>query len=236
MTNFQQAKRLHQPSVTNITSFTSPDELEEMQSLENEKAKDMWSLGVLLHLLFIGSTPFSDVTRTDLQTTIQSYRGIDFERRDTVKQWECISKDGQELVKRLLEKNPDQRISITEACSHPWFAGQNRSIGELKGGKSVQELIPTFKHIRRLYIIRKFRKHVRVLIFVVRVLKCLAESALMRKEVFERNNLLKQSDTLLTAFPTSSSLSGSSDIPAPLSKVMTNHIRSFISRFFLSSR
>lgn len=227
LTNFRQAKRLHPLSITNITSFTSPDELEEMESLENEKAKDMWSLGALLHLLFLGSTPFSNVARTDLLTTIQNYRGTDFKRRGgTLKQWECISKEGKDLAKRLLEKNPVRTMTITEACKHPWFAGQNRS----------QELISTLYHIRRLYIIRKFRKLVRVLIFIVRVLKCLAESALLRKEFIERNYLLKQIDTSLTTFPSSSSLTGSSDIPVPLSTVMMSHISSFISRFFLSSR
>ncbi len=247
LTNFQQAKRLHPPNITNITSFTSPDELEAMESLEQAKAKDMWSLGVLLHLLFIGSTPFSNVQKKELQNTLKAYKGIDFQHSDTAKQWECISKDGKDLIKRLLEKNPLQRLKITEACRHPWFAGQSKSVAELKRAKSVQELIPdvTLHHIRRLYIIRKFRRFVRVLIFAVRVLKCLGENSLLKKEAKERemknrndsNPTNEMIEIPLTTPPPAPSASPSS-LPDNSLEGMTNslRIRSFISQFFLSSR
>ena len=42
------------------------------------------------------------------------------------KYWEKISKEAQDLVKKLLEKDPEKRVTAAEALSHSWF-NQNES-------------------------------------------------------------------------------------------------------------
>jgi serine/threonine protein kinase len=37
------------------------------------------------------------------------------------KRWKLISSEAKDLVTKLLENDPNQRISIEEALIHPWF-------------------------------------------------------------------------------------------------------------------
>lgn len=41
--------------------------------------------------------------------------------------WNKISENAQDLVKKMLEKNPDDRISAEEALNHNWFTNQDMS-------------------------------------------------------------------------------------------------------------
>jgi len=36
-------------------------------------------------------------------------------------EWENVSKEAKDLVRKLLEYNPDKRISAAEAIQHPWI-------------------------------------------------------------------------------------------------------------------
>jgi serine/threonine protein kinase len=37
------------------------------------------------------------------------------------KEWEKISKLGKDILRRMLHKNPEERISAKECLLHPWF-------------------------------------------------------------------------------------------------------------------
>jgi len=36
-------------------------------------------------------------------------------------EWENVSNEAKDLVKKLLEYNPEKRISASEALQHPWI-------------------------------------------------------------------------------------------------------------------
>ncbi|XP_041352781.1 peripheral plasma membrane protein CASK-like isoform X2 [Gigantopelta aegis] len=79
------------------------------------KPVDMWGAGVILFILLSGYPPFCG-TKDRLFDLI--LRGS-FHMRS--KQWEALSPSAKELVSRLLEVDPEKRLSIEEALTHPWI-------------------------------------------------------------------------------------------------------------------
>ena len=77
---------------------------------------DIWSCGVMLYQLLSNSFPFEAKDEVDLKTKL--LRGT----YDTqTKVWSKISKEAIDLIQKMLEKDPQKRISAKEALSHDWF-------------------------------------------------------------------------------------------------------------------
>lgn len=71
-----------------------------------------------MYLCLAGSLPFDDES-SDKEIARQTiYENPPFPNNV----WNKISKDAKDLVMKLLEKNPDNRIKITELLSHPWLS------------------------------------------------------------------------------------------------------------------
>jgi serine/threonine protein kinase len=77
------------------------------------KEIDCWSIGVILFILLSGSPPFDVSAGFD---AVASANVIFYED-----QWKHISKDARDLVRRLLEKDAKKRMSVKDACEHPWL-------------------------------------------------------------------------------------------------------------------
>jgi len=77
------------------------------------KQADMWSIGVILYILLSGAPPF-DVSQ-----------GFDEVAEAKIKfphnRWHGISKEAEDLVKKLLLADPTKRISVSDACVHEWI-------------------------------------------------------------------------------------------------------------------
>ncbi|CAN7010655.1 unnamed protein product [Brassica oleracea var. botrytis] len=83
---------------------------EVLQGKSYGKEIDIWSAGVILYLLLSGKHPF--------ETESEIRRGsLDLES----KPWPCVSENAKDLVKKMLTKDPNSRISASNVLEHSWI-------------------------------------------------------------------------------------------------------------------
>lgn len=77
-----------------------------------------------LFILLMGYPPFSGESQSELlQQTV--HERVHYEEKD----WSALSRDALILVKNMLCKNPDERISMREVLSFPWVTNPPASVG-----------------------------------------------------------------------------------------------------------
>lgn len=87
---------------------------------------DMWSLGVVMYIVLCGYPPFPfNETPSKLITAIVNGR-YEFPERE----WNHVSNDAKDVVRRMLEVNPTKRITPSEALQHRWVL-QSQSTSDL---------------------------------------------------------------------------------------------------------
>ena len=73
---------------------------------------DIWSAGVVLYAMLSGTVPFKGNNLKELHNLIINGK---------YKEIKGISKDAEDLLKNLLEVDPNERIQIEEILNHPWI-------------------------------------------------------------------------------------------------------------------
>nr|CAC79947.1 protein kinase [Nyctotherus ovalis] len=99
------------------------------------KAGDIWSLGVLLHILLTGFVPLGGRTFEEIKEEIRAYSGLVFE----FERWQGVSSEAKDLVRKMLESDYERRITAAEALKHPWFTS-NKSLKTNFNEKSIEAL------------------------------------------------------------------------------------------------
>ncbi|XP_018900537.2 uncharacterized protein [Bemisia tabaci] len=79
-------------------------------------AADMWSLGVTTYVLLTGFSPFGGETDQETFCNI-SQAQLDFP--DEL--FEDVSEEAKDFIKRLLIRDPSERMSAKECLRHPWI-------------------------------------------------------------------------------------------------------------------
>ncbi|KAK7275814.1 hypothetical protein RIF29_16938 [Crotalaria pallida] len=77
---------------------------------------DIWSSGVLLHALLVGSLPFNG---DSLQAVFEAIKNVELDFQTGM--WESISKPARDLVGRMLTRDVSARITADEVLRHPWI-------------------------------------------------------------------------------------------------------------------
>jgi aurora kinase, other len=104
---------VHAPTSRRNTMCGTLDYLppEMVEGRDHDEKVDIWSLGVLLYEFLVGDPPF------EAQSHAATYRRIS---RVDLKFPRQVPEDAQDLIRRLLVKDPSKRMSLDTVASHPW--------------------------------------------------------------------------------------------------------------------
>nr|XP_018675133.1 PREDICTED: serine/threonine-protein kinase SAPK1 isoform X2 [Musa acuminata subsp. malaccensis]XP_018675157.1 PREDICTED: serine/threonine-protein kinase SAPK1 isoform X2 [Musa acuminata subsp. malaccensis] len=82
------------------------------------KIADVWSCGVTLYVMLVGSYPFEDPEDPrNFRKTLGRILSVQYCIPDYVR----VSRDCAHLLSRIFVANPEQRITVPEIKNHPWF-------------------------------------------------------------------------------------------------------------------
>jgi len=81
-----------------------------------EFKSDIWACGILLYMLLCGYPPFKGETEEDLITQIQKCK-LNFPQDD----WGNISIEAQNFITKLLNLDPNKRLTAEQALKDPWI-------------------------------------------------------------------------------------------------------------------
>uniref|UniRef100_A0A8D3CNB5 Si:ch73-62l21.1 n=1 Tax=Scophthalmus maximus TaxID=52904 RepID=A0A8D3CNB5_SCOMX len=100
-------------STVGTPAFLAPEALSETRKNFSGKALDVWAMGVTLYCFVFGLCPFMDERILSLHQKIKTQPVVLPEHAD-------ISDDLKDLLLKMLDKNPEMRISIAQIKVHSW--------------------------------------------------------------------------------------------------------------------
>jgi serine/threonine protein kinase len=95
--------------------YVAPEVLEQKGGYGPEV--DVWSMGVILYILLCGFPPFYDENNAVL---FQQIKKGDYSFPSPY--WDDISDGAKDLVKKILQINPQTRLTIQQCLDHPWMS------------------------------------------------------------------------------------------------------------------
>uniref|UniRef100_A0A3B3CU26 Calcium/calmodulin-dependent protein kinase kinase 2-like n=1 Tax=Oryzias melastigma TaxID=30732 RepID=A0A3B3CU26_ORYME len=100
-------------STVGTPAFLAPEALSETRKNFSGKALDVWAMGVTLYCFVFGVCPFMDERILSLHQKIKTQPVVIPDRAD-------ISDDLKDLLLKMLEKNPETRITVPQIKVHSW--------------------------------------------------------------------------------------------------------------------
>ena len=107
---FEPQQQLEKKTGTSL--YVAPEVLDQSY---NEKC-DVWSCGVILYMLLSGFPPFNGHSVHEILSNVRKAK-VSFSHSV----FRSVSKQAKSLIKRMLTKNPINRISSEEALHDPWI-------------------------------------------------------------------------------------------------------------------
>ncbi|KAL7097928.1 hypothetical protein ACP275_10G173700 [Erythranthe tilingii] len=105
---------------------------------------DVWSAGVILYILLCGIPPFWAETEQGVaQAIIRSV--VNFTRDP----WPLVSDKAKDLVKKMLNPDPKQRLTAQEVLDHPWLQNA-KSAPNVSLGETVRARLKQFSMMNKL--------------------------------------------------------------------------------------
>ncbi|CAG5957280.1 death-associated protein kinase 2 [Menidia menidia] len=137
--DFGLAHRFHQGEEYKSTSGTPQYIAPEVINCEPlSTAADMWSIGVITYILLSGLSPFQGETDEETLRNVLATK-YEFDER----YFSMASSMAKDFIQKLLERNPNERMTAEECLLHPWIkpitrkqaANRNRSSINMKNFK-----------------------------------------------------------------------------------------------------
>lgn len=102
--------------------YAAPEVIK-MTPYDGAKA-DVWSCGVILYVMLTGLPPFrfQPETANDMRKMFQAIARADYEMPSD------LSREAQDLIRRILIPNPDKRLDMTAVWNHPFLHKYDKDI------------------------------------------------------------------------------------------------------------
>lgn len=83
-----------------------------VEGKEHSEKVDLWALGVLTYEFLVGTPPFED---SGYHATYKRISRVDLKIPPSV------SPEAADLIRRLLQHDPNKRLPLEEVARHPWI-------------------------------------------------------------------------------------------------------------------
>lgn len=98
-------------------NYIAPEVIENAHYFDATKV-DTWALGIILFIMLTGVTPIESATHLDPRYRMVCAGLLG----KMLEQWQMtVSLSAIDLISKILRSNPDERLSLTQIMSHPWF-------------------------------------------------------------------------------------------------------------------
>ncbi|XP_036326217.1 serine/threonine-protein kinase PLK4-like isoform X2 [Rhagoletis pomonella] len=124
--DFGLATQLKRPDEKHMTMCGTPNYIspEVVTRATHGLPADVWGLGCMFYTLLAGHPPFdTDAVQSTLTKVVKS----DFQMP------QHLSYDAQDLIERLLKKNPSERITLEQVLQHPFMVRREQRYGTAAG-------------------------------------------------------------------------------------------------------
>ena len=133
-------EKLHQADGTSY--YIAPEVL---RGDYDEKC-DIWACGVIFYILLCGYPPFNGDNDEEIYEAV-----LQGEFEFPMEEWDSVSDDAKNLIKKMLTKNPKKRISALDSLQDIWFKkNEGKSDTDKKLAKNVLSNMKKFKKNRKL--------------------------------------------------------------------------------------
>ncbi|XP_031570435.1 calcium/calmodulin-dependent protein kinase kinase 1-like isoform X2 [Actinia tenebrosa] len=142
-------------------AFMAPESLQTSRDKYSGKAVDVWAMGITLFCFVYGKCPFEDGNRMALYEKIRIQQ-LEFPEEPV------INPKLEDLLLRLLIKDPKERITVPEIKIHPWVTrggrdhlpstAENCSVIEITD-EDIRNSVRTIPKIKTLILVKSMIKY-----------------------------------------------------------------------------
>ena len=135
------------PGAGGFTPAYSPPEAFANRDKPPLPPADMWALGIIVYIMLTGVHPFDETGRaTDegIEADICNVK-LKLPLGPDHPYTRHLSSSARDLIRRLMERNPKERLSAFEMLHHPWVTGKTASTNIMAGSDKRLDKFRKFK-------------------------------------------------------------------------------------------